>query len=87
MAVNDAFVMGAWGQDQNVGDKVLMLADGSAEYTEKLGLGLDLTARGMGKRCARFSLLVEDGVVKAVNVEDNPGEAAQTSAETMLGQV
>ncbi len=87
MSVNDAFVMGAWGQNQNAGDKVMMLADGSAEYTDQLGLTLDLSARGMGKRCTRFSMLVDDGVVKSLNIEDNPGEAAASSAETMLEQV
>ncbi len=87
MSVNDAFVMGAWGKDQKVGDKVAMLADGSADYTAKLGLGLDLDARGMGQRCTRFSLLVDDGVVRAVNVEESPGEAVASGAEAMLGQV
>ena len=87
MSVNDAFVMGAWGQNQNAGDKVMMLADGSAEYTDQLGLTLDLSARGMGKRCTRFSMLVDDGVVKSLNIEDNPGEAAASGAETMLEQV
>ena len=87
MAVNDAFVMGAWGKDQNVGGKVVMLADGSAEYTAKLGLGLDLSGRGMGQRCTRFSMLVEDGEVKSLNLEENPGEAAASGAEAMLGQV
>ena len=87
MSVNDAFVMGAWGKNQNVGDKVMMLADGSADYTGKLGLGLDLTARGMGKRCTRFSMLVENGVVKSLNLEESPGEAKNSGAENMLTQV
>ena len=69
LSVNDPFVMGAWGRDQKAGDKVHMMADGSAEYTKKLGLELDLTGRGMGVRCQRFSMLVDDGVVKALNVE------------------
>ena len=69
LAVNDAFVMGAWGRDEKAGGKVRMMADGSAEYTKKLGLELDLTARGMGIRCQRFSMLVDDGVVKALNIE------------------
>ncbi len=84
MSVNDAFVMGAWGKDQEAGDKVMMLADGSAEYTKALGLELDLTARGMGMRCQRFSILVDDGVVKAVNLEENPGEMKLTGGEHML---
>ena len=87
MAVNDAFVMGAWGKAQNAGDKVMMLADGSAAYSKSLGLELDLTARGMGMRCKRFSLLVDNGVVKAVNVEPAPGEAKVSGAENMLGTV
>jgi peroxiredoxin len=69
ISVNDPFVMGAWGRDQKAGDKVHMMADGSAEYTKKLGLELDLTGRGMGVRCQRFSMLVDDGVVKALNIE------------------
>ena len=64
MSVNDPFVMGAWARDQKTGGKIRMMADGSAEYTKKLGLELDLTARGMGVRCQRFSMLVDDGVVK-----------------------
>jgi len=87
MSVNDAFVMGAWGKDQKAGNKVMMLADGSAEYTGKLGLDLDLSARGLGRRCKRFSLLVDDGVVKSLNIEENPGEAVASGAETMLKQV
>ena len=87
MSVNDPFVMGAWGKDQNAGDKVMMLADGSAEYTKKLGLELDLTARGMGVRATRFSILVDDGTVKAVNIEENPGEMAVTGADTVMGQL
>ena len=87
MSVNDAFVMGAWGKDQGAGDKVMMLADGSAEMAKKLGLELDLTARGMGVRATRFAMLVENGVVKSVNLEPNPGEAEASGAEAMLGQV
>ncbi|GIK87694.1 MAG: peroxiredoxin [Betaproteobacteria bacterium] len=86
MSVNDAFVMGAWARDQHTGDKVRMLGDGSAEYTRKLGLELDLNARGMGTRCQRFSMLVDDGVVKALNVEA-PGKYEVSDAETMLKQL
>ena len=85
MAVNDAFVMGAWGRDQQATGKVRMMADGSADYTKKLGLELDLTARGMGVRCQRFSMLVDDGVVKKLNVEA-PGKFEVSDAETMLKQ-
>ena len=69
MAVNDAFVMGAWGKDQSVGDKVVMLADGSADFTKALGVELDLTARGLGQRCQRFLLVAKDGKVTHVAVE------------------
>ena len=69
LSVNDAFVMGAWGKDQNVGDKVLMLADGSAAVTQALGLELDLTPNGMGKRSKRDAMVDDDGVVRALNVE------------------
>ena len=86
MSVNDAFVMGAWARDQHTGDKVRMLADGSADYAKALGLELDLTARGMGVRCQRFSMLVDNGVVKALNVEA-PGKYEVSGAETMLTQL
>jgi peroxiredoxin len=85
LSVNDAFVMDAWGKDQKAGDKVLMLADGSADFTRALGLELDLVARGMGVRCTRFSMLVQDGVVKALNVE-KPGAFEVSDAATMLKQ-
>jgi peroxiredoxin (alkyl hydroperoxide reductase subunit C) len=75
--------MGAWGKDQHVGDKVLMLADGSAAFTKALGLDLDLTARGMGVRAQRFAMVVEDGVVKALAVEA-PGKFEVSSAEAVL---
>lgn len=86
LSVNDAFVMGAWGREQKAGGKVRMMADGSADYTRKLGLELDLTARGMGVRCQRFSMLVDDGVVRALNVEA-PGKFEVSDAETMLRQL
>ncbi len=84
MSVNDAFVMGAWGKDQQVGNYVTMLADGSAAYTKALGLELDLTARGMGVRCQRFAIVVDDGVVSAVQVEENPGGIEMTGAQAVL---
>jgi peroxiredoxin len=83
MSVNDAFVMGAWGRELGANGKVRMLADGSAAYTKALGLELDLTARGMGIRCQRFSMLVDDGVVRTLNVEA-PGKYEVSGAETML---
>ena len=85
MSVNDPFVMGAWARDQKVGGKVRMMGDGSADYTKKLGLELDLTARGMGVRCTRFSMLVKDGVVKTLNVEA-PGKFEVSGGDTMLQQ-
>jgi len=86
ISVNDAFVMGAWARDQHAQGKVRMMADGSAEYTKKLGLELDLTARGMGVRCQRFSMLVDNGVVKALNVEA-PGKYEVSDGDTMLKQL
>ena len=86
MSVNDAFVMGAWAKDQKTGGKVRMMGDGSAAYTKALGLELDLTARGMGVRCQRFSALVDDGVVKSLNVEA-PGKFEVSDAQTMLNQL
>jgi peroxiredoxin len=86
MSVNDAFVMGAWGRDQHATGKVRMMADGSADYTKKLGLELDLTARGMGVRCQRFSMFIDSGVVKSLNIE-GPGKYEVSDAETMLKQV
>ncbi|MBI1397193.1 MAG: redoxin family protein [Betaproteobacteria bacterium] len=86
LSVNDAFVMGAWARDEGTKGKVRMFGDGSAEYTRKLGLELDLIARGMGVRMQRFSALVEDGVVKTLNIE-GPGKYEVSDAQTMLGQV
>jgi glutaredoxin/glutathione-dependent peroxiredoxin len=86
LAVNDAFVMGAWGKEQKAGGKVRMMADGSAAYTKALGLEFDLVGRGMGIRVQRFSMLVDDGVVKTLNVEA-PGKFEVSDAETMLKQV
>jgi len=86
MSVNDAFVMGAWGKDQNVGDNVLLLADGSAKFTEAAGLILDLTERGLGVRCERFAMIVDDGVVSSIHVE-GPGEFEVSSAEAILGKL
>ena len=86
VSVNDAFVMGAWGRDQGSGSKVRMMADGSAEFTKKLGLEFDLTARGMGVRSQRYSMLVENGVVKTFNLE-GPGQFEVSSAEKMLADL
>jgi glutaredoxin/glutathione-dependent peroxiredoxin len=85
VSVNDAFVMGAWGRDQKTGGKVRMMADGSAAFAQATGLTLDLTARGMGLRSNRYSMLVVDGVVKTLNVEA-PGKFEVSDAATMLAQ-
>tara|TARA_B100000795_G_scaffold268389_1_gene255247 strand:+ start:1236 stop:1715 length:480 start_codon:yes stop_codon:yes gene_type:complete len=85
MAVNDAFVMGAWGQNQNA-EKILMLADGNGDFTSAIGLELDASGFGMGKRAQRFGMIVEDGTVTYLGVEA-PGEIKVSSAETMLEQL
>ena len=83
VSVNDAFVMGAWGKEQKADNKVRMMADGSAVFTKTLGLEMDLVARGMGVRSQRYSMLVDDGVVKTLNVEA-PGAFEVSSAESVL---
>jgi peroxiredoxin len=85
LSVNDAFVMGAWARDQKTGGKVRMLADGSADFAKATGLTLDLTARGMGVRSNRYSMLVKDGKVASLNVE-GPGKFEVSDAATMLAQ-
>jgi glutaredoxin/glutathione-dependent peroxiredoxin len=86
MAVNDGFVMGAWGRQLGAEGKVRMLADGSADYAAKLGLEFDLTAKGMGMRCQRFALIAEDGVVKHIAVE-GPSKFEVSNAESILAQL
>ncbi len=86
MAVNDVFVMDAWGKDRGVADSVLMLADGNGDYTRALGLELDARGFGMGVRGQRFSMVVNDGVVEQLNVEA-PREFKVSTAECMLGQL
>jgi peroxiredoxin len=83
VSVNDAFVMNAWGKDHNADGKVTMLGDGSCELTQALGLTVDRTEAGMGIRSQRYSMVVEDGVVKELNVEPS-GEYGVSSAEAML---
>ncbi len=85
LSVNDAFVMGAWARDQKVGNKVRMLADGSADFAKATGLTLDLTSRGMGLRSNRYSMLVKDGKVTALNNE-GPGKFEVSDAATLLAQ-
>jgi glutaredoxin/glutathione-dependent peroxiredoxin len=84
VAVNDQAVMGAWAKAQNVGDKVMMLADGSADFARAVGLDIDLSRAGLGIRSKRYSMLVEDGTVKALNVEQVPSQVELSSADAML---
>ncbi len=86
IAVNDGFVMAAWGQSEKAIGKIRFLGDGSADLTKKLGLELDLTGGGMGLRMKRFSMFVDDGVVKQLNVEA-PSKFEVSNAETILGQL
>ena len=83
LSVNDAFVMDAWGRDQHVEDKVMMLADGNGEFTKAVGLTMDATGYGMGLRSQRYAMVVDDGVVKNLNVEA-PGAFEVSSAEAIL---
>lgn len=84
LSVNDVFVQSAWAKTQNVGDKVKMLADGSAQFTNAAGLQLDLSDIGLGLRCQRFLMVVNDGVVKEVKIEEKPPQAEETGAEALL---
>lgn len=86
MSVNDTFVMDAWGKDKQAGDKVLMLADGNGTYTKALGLELDASGFGMGKRSQRFAVVVHDGIVKQLHVEA-PREFKVSSAEAVLSKL
>ena len=86
VSVNDAFVMDAWGKAQNCAGKVEMLADGNGDFTRALGLEMDATKVGLGQRSKRYSMLVEDGVVKQLNVEQ-PGAFEVSSAEYMLNRL
>jgi glutaredoxin/glutathione-dependent peroxiredoxin len=83
-AVNDAFVMGAWGREQKTEGKVRMLADGSGDFVRALGLELDLSKGGLGIRSQRYSMLVDNGVVKSLNIEKQPGQVDVSGAEAML---
>lgn len=86
VSVNDAFVMAAWGEDRDVGDKVLMLADGNLDLTKKLGLELDGSGFGLGQRSQRYSMIVDDGVVTNLNVE-GPGQFELSKAEVIVDQL
>lgn len=86
VAVNDVFVMNAWGKDQQVGEDVLMLSDGNGDFARAIGLEMNASGFGMGSRSQRYSMIIEDGVVKQLNVE-KPGEFNVSSADFMLGQL
>lgn len=86
LSVNDAFVMKAWGDNQSVGDDILMLADGNGDFTRAVGLELDGSRFGMGSRSQRYSMIVDDGVVKELNVEEG-GEFRVSSADYLLAQL
>jgi peroxiredoxin len=83
IAVNDPFVMGAWGKDQKVGDKILMLSDGNAEFTHAMGLTLDASRNGLGTRSQRYAMIVDNGVIKDLFVE-KPGAFEVSTAENVL---
>ena len=83
IAVNDVFVMDAWGKSAGADHKVTMLADGSAAFAKQIGLDLDLTERGLGVRSKRYAMIVEDGVVKALEIEDAPGAADKSGADAI----
>lgn len=83
LSVNDAFVMDAWGKQQNADDKILMIADPDGEFTRAVGLEVDLTARGLGRRSQRYAMVIDDGVVTHLNVE-KPGKFEVSDAETIL---
>jgi len=86
LSVNDAYVMGVWGEMQGVGDKVMMVGDGSLNFTHAAGLESDMSAKGFGLRCQRFSMIVDDGVVKSLHI-DPSGTFEKTSAETLLAEL
>jgi len=83
-STNDIFVLTSWAKDTKADGKILMLGDGSAEFAKKVGLEIDLSARGMGVRSKRYSMVVEDGVVKVLNIEEQPGTVEKTGAAKLL---
>ena len=84
ISVNDIFVMKAWARDQNSNEKVILAADGSAKFTKGVGMDIDLDTFGQGIRSKRYSMLIEDSVVKSINIEGKPGQAEDSGAEKML---
>ncbi len=86
-AVNDVFVLANWSKDSGADGKILMLADGSAEFAQKIGLEIDLTARGLGMRSKRYAMMVDDGKVSVLNVEDAPPQAEKSSAAALCSAI
>jgi len=84
VSVNDNFVMNAWAVDQNSGEKVILAADGSAKFTKAVGMDVDLEVFGLGVRSKRYSMLIEDTIIKSINIEEKPGQADLSGAEKML---
>ena len=87
LSVNDSFVMDAWGKDKGTDDKILMLGDGNGDFTEATGLTMDGSGFGLGSRSLRYSMIVDDNSVTKLNLESNPGEIAESSAENILEQL
>ena len=87
LAVNDAFVMDAWGKDQGAGGNIMMVGDGNGEFTKAIGLEMDGSGFGLGTRSLRYSMIVRDGVVDTLNIESNPGEAVDSGAENLMSQL
>jgi peroxiredoxin len=87
VSVNDPFVMAAWAKQTDPDHKITFVADGGAAFAKELGLTLDMTARGLGLRSSRYSMLIDDGVVKSLNIEDTPGKAEVSGAEALLKTV
>ena len=84
VSVNDIFVMKAWAKDQNSGDKVILAADGSAKFTKAIGMDVDLDTFGQGIRSKRYSMLIDDSIIKSINIEGKPGQAEDSGAAKML---
>ncbi|MCD0422013.1 peroxiredoxin [Rubrivivax sp. JA1024] len=87
VSVNDAFVMNAWKRDTDQRDEAIFLADGNAEFTKAIGMEMDGSGFGLGTRSLRYSMLIEDGVVKTLNLEPNPGKVEVSGGDTLLGQL
>jgi peroxiredoxin len=85
LSVNDPFVMAAWGEDRSVGDRILMVADGNGEFTKAVGLEMDGSGFGLGTRSQRYAMVIENGVVTALNVEPGPGLSVSAADEVLAG--